>query len=195
MKAREVIPKAWETPPRADGVYTLGHGPVQRWQREVPFDVHLMVFGDSTATGYGCKDADEVPGVLMSRGLAELSGKRIRLSTKAIVGATSKGLSGQVDAMFVAGPPPDAAVIMIGANDITLLNGIGPSARRLGDAVNGCVPAVPWWSWAPAQTSASSPQSRSRCAGSRVTAGCDWPAHRPKRYARPAACRCRWPIC
>ena len=76
-----------------------------------------------------------MPGVLIARGLAEESGKRIRLSTKAIVGATSKGLSGQIDAMFVAGPPPDAAVIMIGANDITKPNGIGPSARRLGRAV------------------------------------------------------------
>ncbi len=37
--------------------------------------------------------------------------------------------------MFVAGPPPDAAVIMIGANDVTALNGIGPSARRLHRAV------------------------------------------------------------
>ena len=69
------------------------------------------------------------------------------MSTKAIVGATSKGLSGQIDAMFVAGPPPDAAVIMIGANDITQPNGIGPSARRLGDAVrrlrrSGAVVAV-----------------------------------------------------
>ena len=73
--------------------------------------------------------------MLIARGLAEESGKRIRLSTKAIVGATSKGLSGQIDAMFVAGPPPDAAVIMIGANDITRPNGIGPSARRLGRAV------------------------------------------------------------
>ncbi len=76
-----------------------------------------------------------MPGVLIARGLAEQSGKRIRLSTKAIVGATSKGLSGQIDAMFVTGPPPDAAVIMIGANDITMPNGIGPSARRLGRAV------------------------------------------------------------
>ncbi len=108
---------------------------MQRWQRGVPFDLHLMVFGDSTATGYGCKSADDVPGVLLSRGLAEQSGKRIRLSTKAIVGATSKGLSGQVDAMFVAGPPPDAAVIMIGANDVTVLNSVPQSARRLGDAV------------------------------------------------------------
>ena len=37
--------------------------------------------------------------------------------------------------MFVAGPPPDAAVIMIGANDITKPNGISPSARRVGRAV------------------------------------------------------------
>ena len=134
-KARRVIPKSWDVPPRADGVYTAGGGPVQRWERGVPFDVHLMIFGDSTATGYGCRVADEVPGVLIARGVAEQTGKRIRLSTKAIVGATSKGLSGQIDAMFVAGPPPDAAVIMIGANDITKPNGIGASARRLGAAV------------------------------------------------------------
>jgi lysophospholipase L1-like esterase len=134
-RARSVIPKSWDVPPRADGVYSPGGGPVRRWERGVPFDVHLMVFGDSTATGYGCRSADEVPGVVIARGLAEESGKLIRLSTKAIVGATSKGLSGQVDAMFVAGPAPDAAVIMIGANDITALNGIGPSARRLGAAV------------------------------------------------------------
>jgi lysophospholipase L1-like esterase len=146
-QARQTIPKAWDIPPRADGVYTPGGGPVQRWQRGDPVDLHLMVFGDSTATGYGCREADEVPGVLIARGLAEQFGMRIRLSTKAIVGATSKGLAGQVDAMFVAGPPPDAAVIMIGANDITALNGIPASARRLGDAVkrlraSGAVVAV-----------------------------------------------------
>ena len=134
-KARSVIPKSWDVPPRADGVYTPGGGPVQRWQRGMDFDLHLMIFGDSTATGYGCRSAEEVPGVLIARGLAEQTGKRIRLSTKAIVGATSKGLSGQVDAMFVAGPPPDAAVILIGANDVTALNGISASARRLGAAV------------------------------------------------------------
>lgn len=134
-QARQVIPKSWEVPPRADGVYVAGGGPVQRWSRDIPFDLHLMIFGDSTATGYGSSCADEVPGVLLARGLAEESGQRIRLSTKAIVGATSKGLSGQIDAMFVAGPPPDAAVIMIGANDITKPNGTWPSARRVGRAV------------------------------------------------------------
>ena len=134
-QARRVIPKSCDIPPRADGVYSPGGGPVERWYRGVPFDLHLMIFGDSTATGYGCQSADEVPGVLIARGLAAASGKRIRLSTKAIVGATSKGLAGQIDAMFVAGPAPDAAVIMIGANDIIMVNGIPQSARRLGRAV------------------------------------------------------------
>jgi lysophospholipase L1-like esterase len=134
-QARQVIPKSWDVPPRADGVYSPGGGPPERWHRDVPFDLSLMVFGDSTATGYGCTFADEVPGVLIARGLAEESGKRVWLSTKAIVGATSKGLSGQIDAMFVAGPPPHAAVVMIGANDVTAMNGIAQSARRLGAAV------------------------------------------------------------
>ena len=95
-----------------------------------------MIFGDSTATGYGCMSAEEVPGVRIARGLAERTGGRIRLSTKAIVGATSKGVCGQVDAMFVAGPPPDAAVMMLGANDVTALNGVGPSAQRLARTVH-----------------------------------------------------------
>jgi len=134
-QARSVIPKSFDPPPRADGVYLPHTGPAQRWERGTETGIHLMVFGDSTATGYGCDQADEVPGALLARALAHLSGDSVRLSTKALVGATSKGLAGQVDAMLVAGPPPDAAVIMIGANDVTSLNGIGPSARRLGAAV------------------------------------------------------------
>jgi|SRR5690625_358743 len=133
--ARQTIPRACEIPPRADGVYVAGDTSVQRFQRGMDVDVHLMIFGDSTATGYGCLQAAEVPGALIARALAERTGKRVRLSTKAIVGATSRGLSGQVDAMFVAGPPPDAAVIMIGANDVTALNGITGSAQRLRAAV------------------------------------------------------------
>ncbi|BBX23629.1 lipase [Mycolicibacter terrae] len=133
--ARQTIPRACEIPPRADGIYVAGEATVQRFQRGVSVDVHLMIFGDSTGTGYGCCSAEEVPGALIARALAERTGKRIRLSTKAIVGATSKGLAGQVDAMFVAGPPPDAAVIMIGANDVTALNGIAGSAQRLHAAV------------------------------------------------------------
>lgn len=136
VHVRTVIPKSWDAPLRADGVYTRGGGPVERWQRGLSVDLHLMVFGDSTAAGYGCVNTDDLPGVLIARRLAEQTGQRIRLSTKAIVGATSKGVAGQVDAMFVAGAPPDAAVILIGANDITALNGVSPSAQRLGLTVH-----------------------------------------------------------
>ena len=135
VQARAVIPKAWDIPPKADGIYAPGGGPVRRWERRAPVDLDLMIFGDSTATGYGCRDADETPGGLLARGLADQYDVQVRLSTKAIVGATSRGLASQVDAMLVTGPVPNAAVIMIGANDVTALNGIGPSARRLGAAV------------------------------------------------------------
>ena len=58
-RARSAIPKSWGVPPRADGIYTAGGGKPQRWQRGMDFDLHLMIFGDSTATGYGCRTADE----------------------------------------------------------------------------------------------------------------------------------------
>ena len=196
-KARRVIPKSWDIPPRADGVYSPGGGPVERWYRGVPFDLHLMVFGDSTATRIRLlRRGEEVPGVLIARGLAEESGKRIRLSTKAIVGATSKGLSGQIDAMFVAGPPPDAAVIMIGANDITKPNGIGPSARRLGGAVRrlrasgavvvvGTCPDFGVITGDSAAAALGGPQPRT-AAGARTGR---------RQYGRRAAYRCRSPTC
>src|SRR5246127_2596323 len=77
--ARTIIPKSWDIPPRADGVYTPSGGPVQRWQRGMPVDLHLMIFGDSTATGYGCMTAEEVPGVRIARGLSERLGLAVRL--------------------------------------------------------------------------------------------------------------------
>ncbi|MFB8281754.1 SGNH/GDSL hydrolase family protein [Nocardia colli] len=133
--ARGVIGRDTSKPPEADGIYTPGCLVPERWRSGKQADLHLMIFGDSTAAGVGCLVADEVPGVRLARGLALATGQRIRLSTKAISGATSKGLSGQVDAMFVAGPPPDAAVILIGANDITKKHSVRASARRLAAAV------------------------------------------------------------
>ncbi|MGB6179659.1 MAG: SGNH/GDSL hydrolase family protein [Rhodococcus sp. (in: high G+C Gram-positive bacteria)] len=138
--ARTVIGRSTDRPPEADGVYAPGSTSPQPWRQGVDFDLHLMFFGDSTAAGMGCAFADEVPGVLVARGLADETGKRIRLSTKAIPGATSKGLEGQVDAMIVAGGKaggrlPDAAVIFVGANDVTKKHAVPASARRLGTAV------------------------------------------------------------
>lgn len=133
--ARTAIGRDSSKPPEADGVYTSGCLTPESWRSGVPFDLHLMIFGDSTAAGVGCLSPEEVPGVRIARGLAETTGQRIRLSTKAISGATSKGLAGQVDAMFVAGPPPDVAVILVGANDVTKKHSVARSAQRLRQAV------------------------------------------------------------
>ncbi|MCX4096144.1 SGNH/GDSL hydrolase family protein [Nocardia sp. alder85J] len=133
--ARDVIGHGIVRPPEADGVYTAGCAAPEPWRAGTGVDLHLMVFGDSTAAGVGCASAEEVPGVRLARGLAEVTGLRIRLSTKAISGATSKGLAGQVDAMFVAGRPPDVAVILVGANDISKKHSVWQSARRLRLAV------------------------------------------------------------
>lgn len=133
--ARTVIPHRTDNAPNGDGIYEAhGVGPL-RFRRDEPFDLHLMIFGDSTAAGLGAETPDETPGVQLTRMLADETGKRIRFSTKAIVGATSRSLTGQVDAMLIAGPPPDVAIIFIGANDVTSTSGIRASARRLGSAV------------------------------------------------------------
>ncbi|GAA4397229.1 SGNH/GDSL hydrolase family protein [Tsukamurella soli] len=134
-QARTVIPHRTDRAPSKDGVYIPGQHSVERLSAAHPAAIRLMIFGDSTACGLGCNDAEETPGVRLARGVAEATGQRVQLSTKAIVGATSRGLGGQIDAMLVAGPPPTVAVILIGANDVTAMNGIEASARRLGRGV------------------------------------------------------------
>lgn len=137
--ARTIIPKPTAPPYAGDGLYRPGAVTPEPWRPGMECDVHMMVFGDSLAAGLGADSVHELPGVLLSRGLAEESGWNVRLSIKAIVGATSKGLPGQVEAMQIAQGRPDISVILIGGNDITARNAIGPSARRLGEAVTALV--------------------------------------------------------
>jgi lysophospholipase L1-like esterase len=133
-RARGAIGRTVAMPPSADGIYHPdgGYTATGLGNRAVA-DLHMMVFGDSTAAGLGAKTAAEVPGVRLAAGLAAATGMRIRLSTKAIPGATSKGLPAQVDAMFIAGAMPDVSVIIIGANDVTAQHSIRMSAHRLGE--------------------------------------------------------------
>jgi len=72
-------------------------------------------------------------GVVLARGLAEESGRAVRLDTLAICGSTSRELSGQIDAALV--DPPHAVLIMIGANDVTRRMPPRQSAKLLGDGV------------------------------------------------------------
>ncbi|PAY22156.1 hypothetical protein CEY15_14900 [Dietzia natronolimnaea] len=133
--ARRVIPKPTSRPFDGDGLYRPGAVTAEPWRPGMTCDVHMVIFGDSLAAGLGADSPGELPGVLLARGLAEEAGWNVRLSIKAIVGATSKGLAGQVEAMQIAHGDPDISVILIGGNDVTARNAIGPSARRVGEAV------------------------------------------------------------
>lgn len=137
-RARKVIGAPARIPPRADGVYapTGGHpGPLA--QLTLPAELTLVMLGDSSAAGLGCDDAEEVPGVLLARGLAEETDRPVRLITHAVVGATSRVLDAQLDMALDrnGGAAPDAAVVIIGANDVTARLSPSASAVRLGAAV------------------------------------------------------------
>lgn len=137
--ARKVIPKPTTWPFNGDGLYLPGASAPQTWRLGMHADLELMIFGDSTAAGLGASSREELPGVLIAKGLAEESGQSVRLSTKAIVGASSKGLWSQIEAMQITGGKPDVSVILIGGNDITARNGLSASAARLGEAVQTLV--------------------------------------------------------
>ena len=137
--ARKVIPKPTTWPFNGDGLYLPGASSPQTWRVGMKADLELMIFGDSTAAGLGASSRNELPGVLIAKGVAEESGQSVRLSTKAIVGASSKGLWSQIEAMQITGGRPDVSIILIGGNDITARNGLSASASRLGEAVQALV--------------------------------------------------------
>jgi len=129
-----MIIRGW-TPLRADGVYLPdGRGPFAPSDVAADVDVlTLAAIGDSSAAGLGVDVPDELPGVLLARGLAEETGRPVQLDTYAHTGRTSKALAEQVDIALLA--PPDAAYIMVGANDVKHQIPPTTSARLLGEAV------------------------------------------------------------
>jgi lysophospholipase L1-like esterase len=80
--------------------------------------------------------ARETPGALLASGLAAVAERPVRLVNVALPGAMSDDLDRQVTMLVdSAAPPPDVAVIMIGANDVTHRMPLATSVRQLSDAV------------------------------------------------------------
>jgi lysophospholipase L1-like esterase len=112
------------TPPDATGWYGRGRrGPALK----------VVLLGDSSAAGYGVERVEETPGALLASWVAESADRRVYLRALAKIGARSSDLAGQLDrALPIA---PDAAVIMIGANDVTHAVLPTASVRDLAEAV------------------------------------------------------------
>jgi lysophospholipase L1-like esterase len=104
-----------------DGTY--GHGPGE--------PIELAVLGDSGAAGLGCRTAEETPSVILATGLAAVSGRPVRLTNVSVVGSESSGLEPQLDRLLVDGYRPHAAVVVIGANDVTHRIRVSDAVREL----------------------------------------------------------------
>ncbi|HEX7660144.1 MAG TPA: SGNH/GDSL hydrolase family protein [Pseudonocardiaceae bacterium] len=126
-RARLVIGVPRQSPLRADGTYLPdGSGPLvsetsasegRDAGADCPDELRFAVLGDSSAAGVGVDHAEQLPGVLLARGLAEETARPVRLSTYAVSGANTRGLPAQVD-QALARRPPDVAIVLIGANDV-----------------------------------------------------------------------------
>jgi lysophospholipase L1-like esterase len=122
--ARRWIGTPFERAPQSDGVYGAGVG--------APLE--LAVVGDSSAAGLGADSPDQTPGAVIARGLAAVSGRRVRLTTVAVVGARSGDLPSQLDRLLAI-TRPDVTVVMVGANDVSHRVRPADSVRHLTQAV------------------------------------------------------------
>lgn len=122
--ARRAVGEPTTSPPDADGRY----GPDGD-----AAPLLLAMLGDSTGTGFGVDLAEQTPGALLAKGLAELAERPVLLITGAQVGGRSEHLLDQVAS--VAGHCPDVAVVMVGANDVTHRVRPVTSVRHLSEAV------------------------------------------------------------
>ena len=84
--ARRVIGSPFDDSPDDDGVYGAGRGQ--------PFE--LVVLGDSSAAGMGADAPHETVGAIIASGVSALTGRRVRLTNPAVVGAESSDLERQL---------------------------------------------------------------------------------------------------
>jgi lysophospholipase L1-like esterase len=132
--AKRVVGGSDDVAPRADGRYGSAFA-----HRSGQSPLRLVFLGDSTAAGQGVHRARETPGALLASGLAAVAERPVKLVNVALPGAQSDDLARQVDLVLdpvgPVGQPPEVAVIMIGANDVTHRMPLAVSVRLLSDAV------------------------------------------------------------
>jgi len=104
----------------------------RRRQEGVP--IELLLLGDSLAAGLGAERRKDTLGARLSKGLAQRTGRPVRLKTAAVVGSESSALAHQLDAL----PPDyraDVVVIVVGGNDVTHMIPPSTSTAHLETAI------------------------------------------------------------
>lgn len=97
--------------------------------------LRLTLLGDAVAVGVGVDTVAETLGGQLAELLADgPNGRRVELSSVGVAGSRSADLGTQV-ARALLGEPPDVAVILIGAGDVTGLHQPREAATHLGAAV------------------------------------------------------------
>jgi len=125
--ARRIVGQPFDGAPDDDALYGAGLGePVQ-----------LLLLGDSSAAGMGADTAQQTVGAIIANGVSALSGRPVRLTNVAVIGAESSGLEVQLATALDEVPKPDVAVILIGANDVTHRIDKSIAVRHLEQTVRG----------------------------------------------------------
>jgi hypothetical protein len=109
LLARMAVGIIDDAAPQADGVYGSAPGT----------PIELLVLGDSSAAGLGADTGLQTIGAILASGVSAFAGRRVRLTNVAVVGAVSGDLGVQVANALDRVPKPDAAVVLIGTNDVT----------------------------------------------------------------------------
>ena len=128
--ARRAIGTTDDRPPSPDGIY--GDDLPGR-------TIRVLVLGDSAAVGYGVTRADATPSAMIGVGLAHVMDAPVEVQCRAVVGAQTSDLMGQID--LDPDWRPDVAVIVVGTNDVTHRVTPQASARMLGQVVRRLDPA------------------------------------------------------
>lgn len=100
------------------GEQALDADRVWRRKKHPGSPVELLLLGDSIAAGLGATHRRDTLGARLAKGVARSAGRPVRLRTAAVVGSETSALAAQV-ASLPAGYRPDAAVIVVGGNDVT----------------------------------------------------------------------------
>lgn len=105
------------------------------WRRRLAGrPVELLLLGDSLAAGLGAQTRKQTLGGRLSKGLASVIERPVRLTTAAAVGSESSDLPAQCDAL-PEGYRPEVAVIVVGGNDVTHRVPASVSAQHLHEAI------------------------------------------------------------